>query len=98
MTDEAVAAARAVIERGLQERAFPAAVVNVGRGAGAIWRQAFGRLSYADEAAACELDTIFDLASLTKVIATASLTMRQVARGLSLDTPVAEFLQSWRAG
>jgi CubicO group peptidase (beta-lactamase class C family) len=96
MTDQAIAAARAVIERGLADRAFPAAVVNVGTRAGVVWRQAFGRLSYADQAPPCQLETMFDLASLTKVIATASLTMRHVARGLSIETPVAEFIDNWR--
>jgi hypothetical protein len=42
-------------------------------------------------------DTIFDLASLTKVIATATLAMRAVDEGrLALDEPVAGRLRSWR--
>jgi serine-type D-Ala-D-Ala carboxypeptidase len=42
-------------------------------------------------------DTIFDLASLTKVLSTTSLVMRLVEQGLlGLDDPVGDHLQSWR--
>lgn len=96
MTASPFDAARAVIEHGLAERAFPAASVEVGGREGARWQQAFGRLSYADTAPPCHQQTIFDLASLTKVIATTSLAMRQVANGtLDLTTRVAEVLPGW---
>ena len=38
-----------------------------------IWREAFGTLDYDEDAAVTQNDTIFDIASLTKVIATTSL-------------------------
>jgi CubicO group peptidase (beta-lactamase class C family) len=96
VTRSAFDAARAVIDGGLADRAFPAAAVSVGGREGARWREAFGRLSYADTAPACRTDTMFDLASLTKVIATASVAMAQVAGGrVSLDTPVAAALPGW---
>jgi CubicO group peptidase (beta-lactamase class C family) len=98
MTPEAIAAARDVVEQGLADHAFPAAAVSVGTSAGPVWRQAFGRLSYVDSAPPCQFDTMFDLASLTKVIATASLAMQHVLRGLSLDTPVATFVDGWSSG
>ena len=44
-----------------------------------IWQYATGRLTYDDDAPATDLDTVFDLASLTKVIATAPLLMQLVA-------------------
>lgn len=93
----AFAHARGVITSGLAARAFPAAVVDVGRAAGSLWQEAFGRLTYADDAPACRADTIFDLASLTKVIATASIAMRLVQAGrLALDLPVADVIAEWR--
>jgi len=99
INDRAIAAARAVIQSGIADRAFPAAVVSVGSAAGAKWREAFGHLTYAELAPAAQLDSIFDLASLTKVIATASLTMRQIAQGrIGLETPVGEFFEEWRQG
>ena len=67
-------------------RAFPAASVNVGTASGPVWQQAFGRLTYEDAASPASLDTVFDLASLTKVIATTSIAMRQVTtQVISLD-------------
>jgi CubicO group peptidase (beta-lactamase class C family) len=99
VTETSIAAARAVIDRGLRDRAFPAAAVDVGGREGARWRQAFGRLSYADNAPPCYSGTIFDLASLTKVIATTSIAMSQIAAGrLSLDRRVGEVLESWGSG
>lgn len=91
------AAARDVISAGLAAHAFPAAVVDVGRATGSLWQEAFGRLTYADDAPACEAETIFDLASLTKVIATASLAMRHVDAGpLDLDAAISRYVPSWR--
>jgi CubicO group peptidase (beta-lactamase class C family) len=83
---------------GLARHAYPAAVVEVGNAAGVLWREAFGRLTY-DRAAPVATDsTIFDLASLTKVIATTSLVMRAVEAGrLSLESRVADFQTGWRA-
>jgi CubicO group peptidase (beta-lactamase class C family) len=91
-------AARAVLERGLALRAFPAAVAETGGRAGAAWRQAFGRLSYGPDAPPAHQGTIFDLASLTKVIATTSLAMRQIALSrITLDTRVADVMRGWDA-
>ena len=69
-------AAADILLQGIRDRAFPAASVEIGRGAGALWGHAFGSLTYADDAPPATADTIFDLASLTKVIATTTLTMR----------------------
>jgi CubicO group peptidase (beta-lactamase class C family) len=89
--------ARSLIQSGLSSRAFPAAVVDVGRESGPIWREAFGALTYEPAAPPCELGTVFDLASLTKVIATASSTMALIGRGrLALDQPVGDWLAEWR--
>lgn len=89
--------ARAVVERAIDEHAFPAAVVEVGRANEVLWQAAFGRLSAAPGARAAEIDTIFDLASLTKVVATAPLLMQLIERGhLSLDDRIADRLPSWR--
>jgi CubicO group peptidase (beta-lactamase class C family) len=88
---------RALIEAGLAGRAFPAAVIDVGRTAGPLWQEAFGRLTYDVGAPDTTLETIFDLASLTKVIATTSLAMRQVdTGGLRLDASLADILPGWR--
>ena len=91
-------AARRVLELAVAERAFPAAVIEVGTAGEPLWRQAFGRLTYDPDAAAASDDTIFDLASLTKVVATTPMVMQQVERGvLALDDPVSGHIAAWRA-
>jgi serine-type D-Ala-D-Ala carboxypeptidase len=89
--------AREVINAGLADRAFPAAVVEVGTTTDVLWCEPFGRLTYDPEAPPARADTVFDLASLTKVIATAPMIMQQVERGaLGLDDLVSRFMPSWR--
>ena len=62
-----------------------------------LWRRAFGALTYEPGAPETADDTIFDLASLTKVIATTTLAMRAVDDGLlTLDDPVRAWLPEWR--
>jgi CubicO group peptidase (beta-lactamase class C family) len=91
------AEAARLIERGIVSRAFPAAAIEVGRRDVVLWNAAFGRLTYADEAASTTPDTLFDLASLTKVIATTTLVMRAVDAGsLALEDRVADRLADWR--
>jgi CubicO group peptidase (beta-lactamase class C family) len=86
-----------VVERGVEARAFPAAVVEVGTRRQVLWQQAFGRLEYEPGSAATQTSTIFDLASLTKVIATTSLVMRLVERGtLALNHPIRKWIPDWR--
>jgi CubicO group peptidase (beta-lactamase class C family) len=90
-------AARELLERGIADKAFPAAVVEVGTAHQPLWRQAFGQLSFEPPAPTTREDTYFDLASLTKVLATTPLVMRVIERGgLSLDDAVSMHLPSWR--
>jgi CubicO group peptidase (beta-lactamase class C family) len=97
MTRLNVDPARALLNEGVAARAFPAAAVEVGTDRQVLWREAFGALFYDPSAPATTPDTIFDLASLTKVIVTTSLAMRQVdAGGLSLDDVVADRISEWR--
>jgi CubicO group peptidase (beta-lactamase class C family) len=87
----------ALIERAIADRAFPAAVIETGTSDRVTWRQAFGSLTYEDDAAPTRADTIFDLASLTKAIATTTIAMRAVdGARLALDEPVAARLPLWR--
>jgi CubicO group peptidase (beta-lactamase class C family) len=91
------AAAQAVLERALAARSFPAAVVEVGTANQPLWRHALGTLTYDTTSAPAGDDTIFDLASLTKVLCTTPLVMRQIEHGaLGLDDPVSVHLPAWR--
>ena len=86
-----------LIRKAVADRAFPAAVVEVGQASGVLWRYAAGTLTYDPNAGAAREDTIFDLASLTKVIATSTLVMRAVDDGrLELDAPISRYFREWR--
>ena len=90
------ATARSLLLHALEHRAFPAASIDVGRVGGPLWQEAFGRLTYDSDAPLTTLETWFDLASLTKVIATVPLTMRLVQRHVvSLDEPISRWLDGW---
>ncbi len=87
-----------LIDDAVRGRAFPCAAVEVGGSAGPVWNHAAGTLSYEDEAAAT-LDTVFDLASLTKVLATTTILMRLVDAGaVALADRVGARLADWRGG
>lgn len=88
--------ARDVLLRGIANRTFPCAVAESGDAAGVTWREAAGHLRYDASAPAADVDTVFDLASLTKVLATTLLTMQAVDRGLiAVADPVARHLPEW---
>ena len=87
------ARAFALIRAGIAQRAFPAAALAVTHGGALVASQGFGRFTYEDDAPQVRADTIFDLASLTKVMATTAVAMVLYDRGkLTLDEPVARTL------
>jgi CubicO group peptidase (beta-lactamase class C family) len=86
-----------ILHEGIAEGAFPAAAIEVGRAKRLLWRQVLGTLTYAADSPPATHETIFDLASLTKVIATTTLAMRAVDEGcLRLSDRVAQWLPQWR--
>lgn len=71
---------------------IPGAVVLVGSKDRILYRRAFGLRSIEPRRAPMTPDTIFDLASLTKVLATTPAIMQLVEAGrLKLDAPVADY-------
>ena len=81
----------------INARAFPAAAIEIGGQKGVLWRRALGFLTYEPSAGLATADTIFDLASLTKVLATTSLAMRAIDDGrLQLEDPVARWIPEWK--
>jgi CubicO group peptidase (beta-lactamase class C family) len=76
-----------ILERARDAGVFPSATAEVGDSSGPVWRAAIGAAP----------DTLFDLASLTKVIATTTAVMDRVRTGgLGLDARVAEWFGEWR--
>ena len=70
----------------------PGAVVEVGEGGKIVYRRAFGFRELKPERVPMTPDTIFDLASLTKPVATAVAIMQIAEQGkIDLDSPVAKY-------
>ena len=82
-----------LLEAGVSQGVFTAAVALVGLEGELRWEGAAGFLSRDPGAAAVTLDTVFDLASLTKPLATTLALMVLAGRGqLDLATPLGEVL------
>ncbi|MCX7419653.1 MAG: serine hydrolase [Planctomycetia bacterium] len=80
-----------VVEQALTEKKMPGCVVAIGRRDRLAIVKAFGQRQLEPSSEAMTTDTIFDLASLTKPIATATSIMLLIERGkLRLDDPVAK--------
>jgi CubicO group peptidase (beta-lactamase class C family) len=89
-------AATRVLDKAITERVFPGAVVEIGRAAGPVATISRGSLTYAEGSAAVAETTIYDLASLTKVLATAALMVPQLESGrMRLDDRVRHWIESW---
>src|SRR5580698_509967 len=86
------ARAFAAIREGIARRAFPGATLAVTQRGSLIASQGFGHLTYEDSPEV-HPETVFDVASLTKVVATTAMAMLLYERGsLSLDEPLAATL------
>jgi len=94
--DEAVLRrADAAIQRALADGLFTAAVLSVSRNGQAVRMRGYGVEPGGDEVSAD--GTLFDLASLTKVVATTTAVALLLERGkLTLDTPVQSLLPEFR--
>jgi beta-N-acetylhexosaminidase len=90
-----------VIENAVADKAFPGATVAIGY-RGKVSYHAFGKLSYDKDSPAVKLDTMYDLASLTKVVVTTTLVEKLVEGDfpspLDLDAPVERYLPEWGKG
>ena len=83
----------AVIEQAIHDGNIPGAVLLVGHNGHVIYRKAYGNRALEPRREPMTLDTIFDLASLTKVIATTTAVMQLVEQGkVRLNDPVAKYL------
>lgn len=89
--------ARKVIEDGIRQSVFPGATVEVGDSTGSRWRDALGHLTFDEGSAPTAADTPFDLASLTKPLATTTAAMNLVHAGrLRLDERIGDVFDDWR--
>ncbi len=85
---------------GVTRRVYPGAVVVVGRLDTTLLSRGYGRLTWRRASAHPSPDgTLWDVASLTKVVATTGVAARFVDRGtLDLDAPVSRYLPAFSGG
>ena len=82
-----------LVRDAIAEKKLPGAVILIGRGDRILYQKAIGNRALVPAAEAMSLDTVFDLASLTKVVATTTSVMILVERGkLRLNDRVAVFV------
>lgn len=90
--------AEQAIESAIADRQIPGAVLLIGNADGVLYRQAFGDQRLQPHRVPMSADTIFDLASLTKSLATAPSIMKLVEDGkIALDDPVAKYIPAFGA-
>ncbi len=91
--DPSFASLTAPIDRAIAEGKMPGCVVAIGRHDRVLFTKAYGDRAIAPERAAMTSDTVFDLASLTKPLATATSIMILAERGIvSLDAPASKYV------
>ncbi len=82
-----------VVAEAIADKKLPGAVVVVGRGDRVVFRKAYGNRALVPAKEAMTPDTVFDLASLTKVVATTTAAMALIEDGrVRLTDPVALFI------
>lgn len=85
-----------ILATAVRDSAFPGAYAIVGTSRGIIAEAGAGRIDWARQAPAPTRTTLWDLASLTKVISTTSAAAQLVERGaVELDAPVQRYLPDW---
>ena len=93
------AAVYRVLNDAIASRAFPGCAFGVMDGGKAVLQDALGRFTYDEGAPAVSVETVYDVASLTKVAATTAGAMLLYQRGLlDLDTPLGELLPGFVVG
>jgi uncharacterized protein YbbC (DUF1343 family)/CubicO group peptidase (beta-lactamase class C family) len=91
--DTSFSAIDRIMEKAVADGNIPGGVVLVGHNEKLVYRKAFGSRSLEPTREAMTVDTIFDLASLTKCIATAISMMKLIDQGrVRLNDPVAAYL------
>ena len=92
-------AVQRILEDAIAARVFPGAIVEVGRAAGVIGTITAGSQTYDGGSTAVDARTIYDLASLTKVLVTAPLAAEAFAEGrVRIDDRVRHWIASWTGG
>jgi len=87
------------VRAAIRDSAFPGAQLAVGVEGRLVYTKTFGTMTYGPESAAITQNSLFDLASLTKVFATTAAAMMLVEKGeIELDDPVGDYLPAFDEG
>src|SRR5450432_3712531 len=82
-----------IVQAAIEKHEVPGAVLLVGHDGQVIYRKAFGSRSLEPTRTPMTVDTIFDIASLTKVVATTTAVMQLVEKGkVRLNDPVVKYI------
>src|SRR5438876_6610672 len=88
-----------VIRESIEKKELPGAVVLVARHGRVVWRKAYGARAVEPQREAMTTDTIFDFASLTKVVATTTSIMILIEQGkVRLNDSVVKFIPEMKEG
>ncbi|MGD2024092.1 MAG: serine hydrolase domain-containing protein, partial [Desulfobacterales bacterium] len=86
-----------LVEEAIRQQRLPGAVILVGQYDRILYRKAFGHRSLVPDPESMTIDTVFDLASLTKVVATTTSIMQLVDSGrISLEDPVTRYIPEFK--
>jgi uncharacterized protein YbbC (DUF1343 family)/CubicO group peptidase (beta-lactamase class C family) len=91
--DSRLSVVDSVIGDAISQQQIPGAVVIIGHDGQVVYRKAYGNRAIGPKREAMTLDTIFDCASLTKVVATTTAIMQLWEQGkFRMNDPVAKYL------
>ncbi len=86
-----------LVEEAIREDRLPGAVILVGQNEQILYRKAFGHRALVPAPEPMTVDTVFDLASLTKVVATTTSIMQLIEAGrISLEDPVTRYIPQFK--
>jgi len=93
------AALDAAAEQAIRDGLIPGAVIIIGHNGKIVQRKAYGARALVPARETATLDTIYDIASLTKVVATTPAIMKLYEQGkIKLDDPVTAYLPEFQGG
>ncbi len=93
VSDVRLSGVDSIIRQAIADGNIPGAVLVVGHDGKLIYRKAYGERALEPRREPMTLDTVFDLASLTKVIATTTAMMQLMEQGkVRMNDPVAKYL------
>ena len=86
-----------LVEEAIRQKRLPGAVILVGQHERILYRKAFGHRALVPDPEPMTIDTVFDLASLTKVVATTTSIMQLVDTGrISLEDSVTRYIPEFK--